>query len=130
MKYKIFLFVFVISLISSIILFSNSLTGVCDPGKGCDVVNSSVYGSTLGIKNSVYGIFIFSFMIILTAFHMKRPNRHTRKIIHAAVILGSVIALYFLYLQFFVIRIFCSFCLIIDFGLLIALIFLFYLWKH
>ena len=130
MKYKIFLFVFAVSLISSIILFSNSLTGICDPGKGCDVVNSSVYGSTLGIKNSLYGIFIFSFMILLTAFHMNKPNRHTRRIIHAAVILGSVIALYFLYLQFFVIRIFCSFCLIIDFGLLIALIFLFYLWRR
>lgn len=130
MKYKIFLFVFLLSLISSIILYTNSLTGICDPGKGCDVVNSSVYGSTLGIKNSTYGIFIFSFMILLTAFHMKKPSSHTRKIIHAAVILGSVIALYFLYLQFFVIRIFCSLCLIIDFGLLIALIFLFYLWKH
>jgi len=130
MKYKIFLFVFVISLISSIILFSNSLTGICDPGKGCDVVNSSVYGSTFGISNSLYGIFIFSFMILLTAFHMKRPNRHTRKIIHATVILGSAIALYFLYLQFFVIRIFCSFCLIIDFGFLVSLIFLFYLWEH
>lgn len=130
MKYKIFLLIFVLSLISSIILFSNSLTGICDPGKGCDVVNSSAYGSTLGIKNSLYGIFIFSFMIILTFFHMNKPNRHTKRIIHTAVILGSVIALYFLYLQFFIIRAFCSFCLVIDFGLLIALIFLFYLWRH
>ena len=130
MKYKIFLVVFIISLISSIILFSNSLTGICDPEKGCDVVNSSVYGSTLGIKNSVYGMFIFSFMIALTLFHINKPNKHTRRIIHTSVILGSIIALYFLYLQFFVIRVFCTFCLIIDFGLLISLIFLFYLWEH
>ncbi len=130
MKYKIFFSVFIVSLISSIILYSNSLTGICDPDKGCDVVNSSSYGSTLGIKNSVYGMFVFSFMITLTLFHIRKPNNNTRRIIHAAVILGSVIALYFLYLQFFIIRVFCTFCMIIDFGLLISLIFLFYLWEH
>ena len=130
MKYKIFLLVFLISLISSIIIFSNSSTGVCKIGGGCDTVNSSSYGSTLGIKNSVYGIFIFSFMIALTLFHINKPNKHTRRVIHGAVILGSLVAIYFLYLQLFVIRVFCSFCLIIDFGLIISLIFLFYLWEH
>ena len=130
MKYKIFLLVFFIGLISSLTLYSNSLTGICDPGKGCDIVNSSAYGSTLGISNSLYGIFIFSFMIVLTAFHMNKPNKHTRRIIHTAVIIGSLIALYFLYLQFFIIKAFCIFCLMTDFSLLIALIFLFYLWKH
>ena len=130
MKYQIFLLVFVIGLISSIILFSNSSTGICDPGKGCDVVNSSVYGSTLGIKNSLYGIFIFSFMILLTLYHLKKPNKHTKKIIHSAVIFGSIISLYFLYLQIFVIKVICNFCLIVDLGLLVALGFLFYLWEH
>ena len=130
MKYKIFFIIFALSLISSISLYSNSLTGICDPGEGCDVVNSSSYGSTFGISNSLYGIFIFSFMILLTFIHMKKPNKHTRKIIHSAVLLGAIIALYFLFLQFFIIRVFCIFCLVIDFGLLIALIFLFYLWKH
>ena len=130
MKYKIFLLVFFIGLVSSLVIFSNSSTGVCTIGGGCDTVNNSSYGSTFGIKNSVYGIFIFSFMIIITLLHMKRPNKHTRTMIHWAGILGSLIAVYFLYLQIFVIRVFCNFCLIIDFGLLIALIFLFYLWRH
>ena len=130
MKYKIFLAVFAISLISSIILFSNSSTGVCDPGKGCDVVNSSSYGSTFGISNSLYGIFIFAFMIAITLFHISKPNNHTRRIIHGTIIIGALIALYFLYLQFFVIRVFCVFCLVVDLGLLIALVFLFWLWRH
>ena len=130
MKYKLLLLVFAIGLISSIILFSNSSTGICNLGNGCDVVNSSVYGSTFGIKNSSYGMFIFSFMILLTLFHIKKPNKHTRRIIHLAVLLGSTIALYFLYLQIFVIKVICSFCLIVDFGLLVALGFMFYSWKH
>ncbi len=130
MKYKIFLFIFAIGLISSIIITSNNSTGICQIGDGCDTVNNSSYGSTLGIKNSVYGIFIFSFMILLTLFHMKRPNRHTRRIIHTAVIIGSIIALYFLYIQFFIIRVFCTYCLVVDLGLLVSLIFLFWLWEH
>ncbi len=130
MKYKIFLLVFLVSLISSIIIFSNSSTGVCSIGGGCDTVNNSSFGSTFGIKNSLYGIFIFSFMIIITLLHMSKPNKHTRRIIHLAIILGSLIAIYFLYIQFFVIRVFCEFCLVIDFGMIISLIFMFYLWEH
>jgi uncharacterized membrane protein len=130
MKYKIFLLIFFIGLISSIIITSNSLTGVCKIGGGCDTVNNSSYGSTLGIKNSIYGIFIFSLMISLTLLHIKSPSQHTRRVIHGAVILGSLVAIYFLYLQFFVIRTFCTYCLVIDFSLIISLIFLFYLWEH
>ena len=130
MKYKIFLLIFFISLISSIIITSNSSTGGCQIGGGCDAVNNSSYGSTFGVSNSLYGIFIFSFMILLTIFHINKPNKHTRKVIHGAVILGSLIAIYFLYLQFFVIRAFCTYCLVIDLGLIISLIFLFWLWKH
>ncbi len=130
MKYKLFLAVFIISLISSIVLFSNSSTGICQPGNGCDIVNNSNYGSTLGVKNSFYGIIVFSFMILLTIFHISRPNKHTRRMLHLAVIFGSLVSLYFLYLQIFVIKAFCEFCLIVDLGLLMALGFMIYLWDH
>ena len=130
MKYKIFLLIFVLSLISSTILTSDSSAGICKLGNGCDTVNSSAYGSTFGIKNSVYGIFIFSFMIFLILFHIKKQSRHTRNIIHLAIIVGSSIAIYFLYLQVFIIKAFCKLCLLVDFGLLAALFLMFYLWKH
>ncbi|MEK6881766.1 MAG: vitamin K epoxide reductase family protein, partial [Nanoarchaeota archaeon] len=96
MKYKIFLIIFILSLISSIILTLNSNTSICEPGKGCDIVNNSIYSTTFGIKNSIHGIFIFSFMILLTFLHIKRPNKHTKNILHLGIIIGSVIALYFL----------------------------------
>jgi len=130
MKYKIFLAIFVISLISSIILATDNSTGICRPGNGCDTVNGSSYGSTLGIKNSYYGVVLFSFMTLLTLFHINRPTRHTRIIIHTAIILAGAVALYFLYLQFFVIKAICEFCMVIDVGALFSLIFLVYLWKH
>lgn len=130
MKYKIFLVLFVLSLISAIVLSTHASSVICAPGQGCDTVNNSSYGSTLGVKNSVYGIFIFSFMILLTLFHIMNPNEHTRRIIHASVIIGSAIALYFLYLQFVVIKAICDFCLVVDLGLLVAFGFMIWLWDH
>lgn len=130
MKYKIFLFVFIIGLISSIIITSNSSTGICRPGNGCDTVTGSSYGSTLGIKNATYGVVIFPLLIILTIFHMKKPNNHTRRILHLAVGFGALVSTYFLYLQVFVIKAFCEFCIVIDIALLIGLGFMFYLWEH
>ncbi len=123
MKYKIFLLVFILSLISSIILASSSLTGVCKLG-GCTIVNASIYGSILGIKNSIYGIFIFSFLTLITLIHIKKPKKFTKVVINSAIVIGSIIAAYFLYLQIFIIKAFCKFCLIIDLGLIISLIFL------
>jgi len=130
MKYKIFLIIFIISLVSSILLTSKTSTGICKVGSGCDTVNNSRYGSTFGIKNSIYGIFIFSFMILLTIFHIRNPSKHTRILIHLGIVFGSIIAIYFLYVQFFVIRAFCTYCLIVDFGLLTSLIFMFLLWEY
>ncbi|MEK6840388.1 MAG: vitamin K epoxide reductase family protein [Nanoarchaeota archaeon] len=130
MKYKIFLAVFVISLISSVILASNSSSEICQPGNGCDIVGKSPYGSTFGIQNAYYGIFLFSIMIFLTLFHIKRPTRHTRILIHSAIIVAAIISLYFLYIQFFVIKAICEFCIVIDAGSLVSLGFLIYLWKH
>ena len=130
MKYKIFLVIFFIGLICSLILTSNSESGLCKPAAGCDLVNNSSYGSTLGIKNSVYGIFIFPFLILLTIFHILNPGKHTRRILHLGIILGSLVAIYFLYLQFFVLKLYCKFCIVIDIALLIGLFFMFWLWEH
>ena len=130
MKYKVFLLIFIVGLISSIIITSNSSTGICRPGNGCDIVTGSSYGSTFGVASSTYGIFIFSFMILLTLFHINKPNRHTRRIIHSVIIVGSLIAIYFLYLQIFVIKAYCEFCIVVDVALLIGLGFMIYLWEH
>lgn len=130
MKYKIFLAVFIIGIISAVIITTNSHTGLCAPGEGCSIVNSSQYGSTFGVENSIYGIFIFSFMVLLTLLHIRYPSKHTKRVIHTAIIIGSLISVYFLYLQFFVIKAFCEFCLAIDISMLISLGFLIYLWEH
>ncbi len=130
MKYRILLIIFIICLFSSVILTMKGNGGLCKPGDGCDIVQSSSYAYTLGVKNPFYGVGIFGFMIFLTIFHINKPTKHTRNLIHLAMFIGSVIALYFLYLQVFVLKAYCPFCLVVDIGLLIGLVFMFYLWKH
>jgi len=120
MKYKIFLAIFVISLISSIILVLDSAGNTCKL-EGCNEVQGSNYAYFFGIKNSLYGIFVFTLLILATLLHMKRPKEHTRLIINWGIFLGSLVAIYFIILQAFVIKSFCQWCLVVDIGLIVAL---------
>lgn len=117
----VFLIVFIIGLFFSV-LITTSLTEVCDPGKGCDVVNHSKYGSVFGIKNSTYGIYIFSFFILLTLYQLVRPTRLTMQVLNLGIVLGSLVAIYFIYLQAFVLNAWCKYCLVIDIALIIGLL--------
>ena len=125
MKNKILLVIFVISLISSFILVSinsNPDSTLCEIGGGgsCHSVQGSKYAYSFGISNSVYGVFIFAILSILVFSQIMKPKNEKQLIIDSAVIVGFLIALYFIFLQIFVIKDFCKYCLIIDIGLIIA----------
>ena len=121
-KYKILLILFSVSLAVSIILSLTPLPIICDPNKGCDVVQTSPYNFTFGIKNSYYGIFIFAFLIFLTLSEIKRPNKNKKLLIKTGVAIGSLVTIYFLYIQIFVLNAYCKYCLVVDFSMLLALI--------
>lgn len=118
-KYKIFLIIFLICLASSIVLVATS-TKYCASG-GCDEVQNSKYAYFLGIKNSLYGILVFAVLTLATLVHMKKPKEHTRLIINWGILLGSLVAIYFLILQIFIIKAFCQWCLVVDVGMIVAL---------
>ena len=120
-KYALFTLIFLIGLgISLIITFTNPAL-ICGEEKGCDLVLQSKYSSTLVIKNSIYGIPLFALMSIITIMQLYSPSKAKRKIISLAIKGGALVALYFIYLQIFIIKAFCQYCLVIDISLLIAL---------
>jgi uncharacterized membrane protein len=129
MKYKILLALFVIALATSIVLSSIPESQICDPTKGCDVVQHSSYSTTFGIKNSYFGIIIFAIGSLLIYSQIKRPTSKKRSLIHAMVIIGSVFALYLIYIQEFILNAYCKYCMIIDLGLLAALLVLIFNWR-
>ncbi len=116
-----YLAVFAIGIIISVILTS-SYASYCDTENTCNNVTSSLYGSTLGVKNSTLGIFIFAALILVVLWQMSIPSKIKQRIINTGVIVGSLIAIYFIYLQQFVLNSWCRYCLVIDIALIIALI--------
>jgi len=127
MKYKYLFILFAISLLSSIILSVIPAPPVCSTG--CDVVQTSPYAFTFGIKNSYFGVGIFAALLLLTIFYAADKNRHVRRIIHSAIIVGSLIALYFIYLQVFVLNSYCTYCMVVDLSLLVALVIAIWKWE-
>lgn len=126
-KYKILFILFSISLIASLVLSLTSTPLIC--AKGCDIVQTSSYAKTLGIKNSIYGTFIFLILIYLTFLEIQNHDKIRKDLIHYSVIMGSAIAVYFLYIQTFILNAWCKYCLVVDFSLIVALILIIFTWK-
>ena len=121
----ILLVIFTISFLSSLGLSINGSSKFCLTPTSCDIVSTSKYAFTFGIKNSYYGVVIFAIMSIIAAWHIYEPHHHKNKFIKAGVVFGSLVAAYFIFLQVFIIQAFCTYCLIIDIGLLLALLLVF-----
>ena len=122
LRYQIILALFIVSLISSIILAVKPVSEICDVSSGCQAVYFSGYSSFLGVQNSYYGVVIFSLLILLLISNFINPTQNKKALVNLSIIIGSIVALYFLYLQNFVLEAFCKYCLIVDFSLLICLI--------
>jgi len=122
-KYKIFLVFFVIGLIISLILTFANQNQLCSNSR-CNLVLSSKYASLLGVKNSFYGAIIFAALSIITFFQIRKPSKNKENLIKYSLIASSLISLYFLYLQQFILKAYCPYCLIVNISNLINLIIL------
>lgn len=128
-KYYVLLAFFLISLTASIILSFVPVQDVCNIREECYTVYNSSYNSILGIKNSYLGTLLFTAGIILIHLQIKNPSILKRNLISIMTIMGASIAIFFLIIQFFILKAYCQYCLIIDLSMLAALITLFIYWK-
>ncbi len=123
MKYQTILVIFVIAFISSTLV---SLKVPCDTQNTCAKVEGNLLGK---INNGYLGMVSFAILTLVTFSHIKNPRRYKKEIIHYGIVIGSMIAIYFIYLQQFVIKAYCKYCVVIDFGVLIALVIAILTWK-
>ena len=121
LKYITLMIIFMVCITCSALL-------VIDSEKVCKTnCTDNEYKTTLGINNGWYGAVIFTtlFMLAFRLFAYPKDNtkvkRRIKRILHYGIIIGSIIAIYFLYLQQFVLKEYCIYCLIIDIGLLLCL---------
>ncbi len=111
--------IFVFSLlglgVSAFLLYEYSLSGpvVCPLGGGCDLVRSSPYSHFLGISLPILGIIFYLTMGILS---IARSQKMTDKILLILELLISIIGvsfgIYLTYLEAFVIKAYCFWCVL------------------
>jgi uncharacterized membrane protein/protein-disulfide isomerase len=82
----------------------------CEFGGGCEQVTRTTYGRPLGIPLPVVGITGFALLFSATFI----PHRRERLIVRIMAIVGGMIALGLLAIQFFVLETICPLCLMVD----------------
>ncbi|MGV8150967.1 MAG: vitamin K epoxide reductase family protein [Candidatus Woesearchaeota archaeon] len=105
----------------------NTFCAVLDSQSQCEAVQKSGYGKILGIDNPWYGIFGFSILAILSLINYFSQQKIVRRIIVGACIIAGSWAIYFLYLQKYIIKSYCIFCVIVDIISIVLLILAFYI---
>lgn len=129
-KYITLLIIFILCFVASSILSFIPPEQACGGTEtGCYIINTSKYAGTIGIKNCYFGLIAFSILIFLTIWYILKPKEYKKQLILLGLLIGSIFAAYFIYLQFIVIQACCQFCMVVDIGTLLGLaIFLF--WKE
>ena len=80
------------------------------PKEWCQKVQYSPYSKTFGIPNSVAGFFMYVVILVLTWLYA--GGSVALWPIQAIVTFGFLFSLYFMYVQAFVLRAFCTWCVV------------------
>lgn len=125
MKYKILLVLFAMSLVLSFVLAFTPINELCgEETSSCSIVQNSEYKETLGINNSILGIMAFTILIAITLSHIYNPGKRKKIFLAAGILMLTIAAVHFIYLQVFVIKALCVYCMIIDVSIILSLIIL------
>lgn len=77
----------------------------CPVGGHCQDVVFSKYGKTSGVKNEIWGI-LYYVAVILAVFLALKP------VLLGISILSALFTTYLIFVQFFILKNFCSWCLL------------------
>ncbi len=124
-KYKnVIFFIILIEIILTAYLYFSGIQSsyICLNESSCRSVQNSIYGEIFGIKVGLFGF--VAFLSLLLLYILAIAGKISHKLVLAAAFIGSIFAIYFIYLQIIVLREICSSCMVIDFGMIIISIFI------
>ena len=121
MKYKIITGLFVVMFVISLILSIQGIPSFCRENEGCDIVKTSHYAQTFGINNANYGVVIFAFLTLISILQSKKPTNNKKLFLQIAVIIGTLISIRLIYIQAFIIKAYCTYCIIVDIAMILTL---------
>ena len=101
----------VVSSVSLYHHYDSSPSSFCDFGANfnCDIVNRSIYSAVFGIPVALIGILGYGALLILATFYRARAEIPVMLLI--ASLAGLGFALYFTYVEAFVLAVWCILCL-------------------
>jgi uncharacterized membrane protein len=90
---------------------------------GCNIVATSQYTHLFGISLAEYGVIFYAFIFIIAALELVVFDQLLRRIIQIASLVGIVASLYFTYIEVFILKTLCIYC--ITSAVIAILIFIF-----
>ncbi len=103
-----------IGLVVSLYLLYGQKAGkklVCLIGHDCDEVVKSAYGRTFGFENTLLGVVYYGGMLIVSALQLPVPQ----VALALAAALAGIFSVYLIYVQAFVMRKWCDYCVLSAF---------------
>lgn len=113
MNRLIFIFSLLGFAVSSFLLYEYNLSGpiLCPTGAGCDIVRASSYSAFLGISIPILGVVFYLTMAVLSVIHSHDlPTKLIKKFQLIFALGGVGFGVYLTYLEAFVIKAFCFWC--------------------
>lgn len=115
------------SYLTDMALTGSSLTCDITGLDGCNVVAQSVYSKIFGLPLAGYGALFYLLFLCVFLYSMYRFSRGVERGIFVISLAGAFFSTYFLYLQLFVIKALCIYCIV---SALVAYILAFLTWQH
>ncbi len=84
---------------------------VCLIGHDCDEVVKSAYGKTFGFENTIIGVVYYGGMLIVSLFSLPLPSL----LLAIPAALAGIFSVYLIYVQAFVMRKWCDYCVLSAF---------------
>lgn len=86
---------------------------ICGPGllEGCNAVAQSPYSKLFGIPLGVYGVLYYGLLFVAAAAMLTGQLKHGAKFLFALTLLGALASLVFVFIQVFLIKALCVYCL-------------------
>jgi len=83
----------------------------CVVFSGCDSVLHSVYSELFGVHLYVFGFIFYLFILLLSVYGIYSKKKIIKNILSIWITLGFAFSLYLFYVQAFLLKEFCSYCI-------------------
>ncbi len=78
---------------------------------GCNIVAASPYAHLFGIPIAEFGVLFYSIIFVLAALEIVIFDQLLRRVLQIASLVGVLASFYFIFVQVFLIRALCTYCL-------------------